>query len=108
MEPPVFVPSNRFLVAQPDRRWPRVLSAALVVAGVVLVVLILVGWPRLRSTSVHYELIGLRDEVRILEEEEQRLAIELQRARSPERLARRAASVGLMPPPAGAVTAEAE
>ena len=33
---PVAAPSNRFLVHQRDRRWPRVLSSVLLVAAVVL------------------------------------------------------------------------
>ena len=36
-------PSNRFLVAGRDRRWPRVLSSALVVSSLAVATLALVG-----------------------------------------------------------------
>jgi cell division protein FtsL len=98
VELPITVPSNRFLTPQRDRRWPHVLSAVLLVAVAVLIVLFLMGWPRLRSTSIHYELIQLRAEVEELERQEHRLQIELERERSPARLGRRAAELGLSPP----------
>ena len=60
VELPISGPSNRFLTPQRDRRWPHVLSALLLVAAVVVVALGVVGWPRLRSTSIPYELIRLR------------------------------------------------
>ena len=90
VELPITVPSNRFLTPQRDRRWPHVLSAVLLVA--------VMGWPRLRSTSIHYELIQLRAEVEELERHEHRLQVELERERSPARLGRRAAELGLNPP----------
>jgi cell division protein FtsL len=98
VELPINVPSNRFLTPQRDRRWPHVLSAVLLVAVAVLTVLFLMGWPRLRSTSIHYELIQLRAEVEELERHEHRLQVELERERSPARLGRRAAELGLNPP----------
>jgi len=96
---PVDAPSNRFLVRQRDRRWPRVMSSALLIAAVVLGVLLVVGWPRLRSTSVHYQLIQLRAEVLELEHRERRLRVELECERSPLKLAVRARDLGLEPPP---------
>ena len=102
MELPISGPSNRFLTPQRDRRWPHVLSALLLVAAVVVAALGLVGWPRLRSTSIHYELIRLRAEVSQLEQRERSLRLELERQRSPERLADRARDLGMVPPaPAG-------
>jgi hypothetical protein len=87
---------------QRDRRWPHVLSALLVVSVVVVLALGLVGWPRLKSTSIHYELIRLRAEVAEFEQLERSLRLELERERSPERLALRAERLGLVPPaPAG-------
>jgi hypothetical protein len=95
-------PSNRFLIPQRDRRWPQVLSLLLVVSGFVVLALGLVGWPRLRSTSIHYELIRLREQVSELEQRERLLILELEAERSPERLARRARDLGLVPAaPAG-------
>jgi hypothetical protein len=98
VELPTTVPSNRFLTPQRDRRWPHVLSAVLLVAVTVLTVLFLMGWPRLRSTSIHYELIRLRAEVEALERQQHLLQVELERERSPARLGRRATELGLVPP----------
>ncbi len=100
-------PSNRWLIPQRDRRWPHVLTGLLAVSALVVLVLALVGWPRLRSTSIHYELVRLRLQVAELEERERVLELELERERSPERLAERARAIGLAPPappgrPAGA------
>ena len=98
MDLPISGPSNRFLTPQKDRRWPHVLSALLVVAAVVVVALGLVGWPRLKSTAIHYELITLRGEVARLEQRQRSLQLELERERSPERLAGHARALGLVPP----------
>ncbi len=110
MELPISGPSNRFLTPQKDRRWPHVLSTLLAVAAVVVAALGLVGWPRLKSTAIHYELITLRAEVGRLEQRERSLRLELERERNPERLADRARALGLVPPaPAGwPATAPAE
>lgn len=95
----IALPTNRYLVHQRDRRWPRVLSSVLLVAAVVFGVLLLVGWPRLRSTSLHYDLILLRAEVLELEQRERNLALQLECERSPLTLAERARELGLVPPP---------
>ena len=102
MDLPVLGPSNRFLTPQRDRRWPHVLSALLTVSVLVVAALGLVGWPRLKSTSIHYELISLRGQVKELEERERSLRLELERERSPELLAARAEALGMVPAaPAG-------
>jgi cell division protein FtsL len=98
MHNPSLVPTNRFLIPQRDQRWPHVLSLLLSVSILVVLVLGLVGWPRLRSTSIHYELIRLRAEVSELEHRQRLLHLELERERSPERLADRARSIGLQEP----------
>jgi len=95
---PVVGPSNRFLVPQRDRRWPHVLSSFLFLAVLVVGTLGLVGWPRLKITSTHYDLIRLRAEVDQLESRERALRLELEYERSPRVLALRAAELGLMPP----------
>ncbi len=100
MDLPVVGPSNRFLVPQRDRRWPHVLSSFLFLAVLVVGTLGLVGWPRLKITSTHYDLIRLRAEVDQLESRERALRIELEYQRSPKVLALRAAELGLMPPEA--------
>jgi len=94
--------SNRFFIPQRDHRWPYVLTALLAVSALVVLALGLVGWPRLKSTSIHYELIGLRAEVRELERRERELMLELEDERNPQRLAERARALGLVPSaPAG-------
>jgi len=99
MDLPVSRPTNRFLVRQRDRRWLQALSSVLLVAGALLGALFLVGWPRLVSTSIHYDLVQLRSEVRELRRAERRLSLELERERNPQQLAQRAAALGLVPPP---------
>ncbi|MCU0302614.1 MAG: hypothetical protein MUC56_00930 [Thermoanaerobaculales bacterium] len=98
VELPIAGPSNRFLVPQRDRRWPHVLSTFLLLAAMVVGVLGLVGWPRLKITSVHYDLIRLRAEVEQLQARERTLRLELERWRSPRMLAARAHMLGLAPP----------
>ena len=102
MDFPVIGPSNRFLIPQRDRHWPQVLSALIGVSVLVVLALALVGWPRLKSTSIHYELIRLRAQVAELEQQERNLFLELEHERSPERLAARAHELGMVPAaPAG-------
>lgn len=98
MELPVVGPSNRFLVAQRDRRWPHVLSTFLLLAVLVVGVLGLVGWPRLKITSIHYDLIRLRGEVEQLQTHARSLRLELEYRRSPLVLAQKAEELGLVPP----------
>jgi hypothetical protein len=102
MDLPVIGPSNRFLIPQRDRHWPQVLVALIGVSAMVVLALALVGWPRLKSTSVHYELIRLRAQVAELEQRERVLRLELERERNLERLAARARELGMVPAaPAG-------
>ena len=97
-----FGPSNRFLIPQRDRRWLHVLSLLLMVSALVVLALGLVGWPRLRSTSIHYELIRLRAQVADLELRQRNLMLEFELERSPENLAARARALGMVPAaPAG-------
>jgi len=91
-------PSNRFLVRLPDRRMPRALLTVLVMGAAMVLVLSLIGWPRLKSTSIHYDLIRLRDDVSLLTKQEHSLSIELELERAPTRLEARAARLGLVPP----------
>jgi hypothetical protein len=93
----VIGPSNRFLIPQRDRHWLQVLSALIGVSAVFVLALALLGWPRLKSTSIHYELIRLRAQVETLEQRERSLRLEFEYERSPERLAERARELGLVP-----------
>jgi hypothetical protein len=92
----VRTPTNRYLVREPDRRIPRVLISVLLIALLMLGVLSIIGWPRLRSTSIHYQLIRLRAEVQELKRQEHLLAVELEHERAPARLAIRAAALGMV------------
>ena len=107
MDLPVIGPSNRFLIPQRDRHWPQVLSALIVVSTMVVLALALVGWPRLKSTSIHYELIRLRAQVEELEQRQRSLRLELERERSPERLAERARAIGMIPAAPAGLSAQA-
>lgn len=106
MELPVASPSNRFLVPQRDRRWPHVLSVVLFMSVAVLTVLFLIGWPRLRNTSIQYDLITLRAEVKELQRTEREMRLELDVVRSPATLAEHARHLGLVPPTAADMVAE--
>jgi len=99
MDLPLVRPSNRFLVMERDRRWLPALGFLLLLAALLAAALFLVGWPRLKSTSLHYDLVGLRAQVESLERRERSLEVELERERDPARLAERAAAIGLVPPP---------
>ena len=101
-------PSNRFLIPQRDRRWPHVLSLLLMVSALVVLALGLVGWPRLRSTSIHYELIRLRAQVTDLEQRQRSLMLELEFERSPENLAARARALGMVPAAPAGLPAQAD
>jgi hypothetical protein len=105
VELPIAGPSNRFLMPQRDRRWLGALAVLLAVATTVVLVLFLIGWPRLKSTSIHYELIGLRAQVQELERRERGLRLELERRRSPVRLRQEGHRIGLAPPTADSVAA---
>lgn len=98
MDLPVASPSNRFLVPQRDRRWPHVFTVVVFMSAVMLTGLFFVGWPRLRSTTIHYDLISLRSEVSDLERREKELTLELELVRSPVGLVERARLAGLAPP----------
>jgi len=76
---------------------PRVLVLLLIWAVGMLAVLSLVGWPRLRSTSTHYDLIRLRSQVTELQQQHHLLEVALEEQRSPPRLGQRAAALGLIP-----------
>ncbi len=101
--PLVLRPAPRPVVWQPDRQWPRVLAAVLLLAGSIVALLMLVGWPRLETIAVHYDLMRLRAEVETLRRSERALTVELERERNPVALAARARALGLEPPSPEAV-----
>lgn len=91
-------PTNRFLVRQRDRRWAHALISVLLIAVCLLLALTLIGWPRLRRTSLHYDLIQLQASVHELEYRERELILKLQGWQNPSTLARHAEKVGLTAP----------
>ena len=98
IELPLSRPSNRFLVRQRDRRWVQALAAALLLAALLSAVLFAVGWPRLKATSIHYEIVRLRSRVAVLERRERALETTLAELRDPVRLGEQARELGLVPP----------
>jgi len=98
--PLVLLPRNDHVVVAPDRRWPRVLLALLLLAGLLLGVLLLVGWPRLEALETRYRVLELERRVEALERRRRALELELERRRDPARLAERARRLGLEPPAA--------
>jgi len=103
IELPVSRPSNRFLVRQRDRRWVQALAATLLLAAVLSTVMFAVGWPRLKATSIHYDIVRLRAHVGELERRERALEAELAALRDPSQLGKRARAMGLAPPAADSV-----
>lgn len=96
-------PAADRVVWQPDRQWPRVLAFALAVGVAVAGMLLVVGWPRLETIAVHYDLVRLRAEVAVLERREKALTVRLEEERNPVSLVRRATRLGLQPPRADQV-----
>ena len=99
MQIPIAQPSNDYLVPQRDRRWGQAMAVVLAASVLMLFALGLVGWPRLKGTSINYDLIRLRGEIEDLELIERRLRADLEFERAPARLAERAAELGLAPAP---------
>ena len=95
---PIAPPSNRFLVRRRDRSWYYAFTGALVISTAVVIVLFLVGWPRLKTTAIYYELTEIRENLDRLREQETALRIQLERQRAPTTLAARATELGLIPP----------
>ena len=98
IELPVARPSNLWVRRERDRRWLRALAAMLMTALIAGTILFLIGWPRLRTTSINYNLIHLRAQVNELTRRERALEVEVQSQMSPARLAARARALGLQPP----------
>lgn len=95
---PIAPPSNRFLVRRRDRSWYYAFTGAVVISAVVMGVLFLVGWPRLKTTAIHYELTEIRERISTLHEKETALRVRLEQHRSPQTLAAKADELGLGPP----------
>ncbi len=97
IELPVARPANVWIRRERDRRWLRALAAMLITAALVGVMLFLIGWPRLQTTSINYHVIQLRSEVEALTRRERALEIAVQEQTRPAHLAEQARSLGLQP-----------
>lgn len=102
---PIPLPRNRHIKARPDRRWPVAFALLALTSLLFVAALALVGWPRLRGISLHYELVRVRAEVESLRYRERQLAVEVEKLRAPSHLAARAAELGLAPPSGATVVA---
>ena len=104
----IHLPSNRHIRPQPDRHWPVSFGLLALAPLLVAAALALIGWPRLRDVSLHYDLVRLRAQVEDLSHLEQQLEAELERLRSPEALAEQALAMGLSPADPSAISKAGE
>ena len=104
----IHLPTNRHIRPQPDSQWPVTFGMLALVPLLLAATLALIGWPRLRDVSLHYDLVRLRTVVESLRHQERQLEAELEMLRSPEVLARQAREMGLAPPTASAISASTE
>lgn len=98
MQRPIPLPTNRHIRAQRDRQWPLAFALLALLSATLTLALALIGWPRLQSISIHYDLVELRGEVEILEYRALDLEAHLHALRAPEVLAEQAERSGLVPP----------
>lgn len=98
MQRPIPLPTNRHIRAQRDRQWPLAFALLALLSTTLTLALALIGWPRLQSISIHYDLVELRVEVETLEYRARDLEAHLHALRAPDVLAEQAARSGLVPP----------
>lgn len=103
MQSPIYPPPNDTLVLRRDHRWPTAFALLALLALLLAASFALVGWPRLESISLRYDILRLRAEVESLRQEERSLEVELDSRRSPAALSERAKTLGLEPPQAEAI-----
>lgn len=103
---PIPVPTNRHITAQRDRKWPLAFALLGLFSLALALTLALIGWPRLQSVSIHYDLVSLRSEVETLQHQARNLEAEMQKFRAPGALAVEAGRLGLAPPVADAVSSD--
>ena len=97
---PIPLPTNRHITARRDQKWPL----AFALLGLFSLALALIGWPRLQSVSLHYDLVRLRTDVEILQHQARDLEAAMERLRAPATLALEADRLGLAPPGPSAFT----
>lgn len=108
VERPISLPTNRHITAQRDRKWPLAFALLGLFSLALGLTLALIGWPRLQSVSVHYDLVRLRTDVESLQHQARSLEARMERLRAPEALALEASRLGLTPPGPSAITADDE
>ena len=102
MEGPLYPPPNTTLVLRRDHHWPMAFALLALLALILAASFALVGWPRLESVSLRYDILRLRSDVESLQQEERALEVELDSWRSPATLSEKARTLGLAPPAAHA------
>jgi len=105
---PVLLPTNRDVRPKVDPRWPIAFASIALIFIVLTAVFALVGWPRLRSVSLHYDLVELRAEVEQLRQQERRIEAEVELLRAPQEMAPKAEALGLIHPPTQALCTPSE
>ncbi len=103
---PIPLPTNRHITAQRDRKWPLAFALLGLFSLALGLTLALIGWPRLQSVSLHYDLVRLRGNVETLQHQARDLEARMERLRAPAGLALEAGLLGLAPPGVSALTAD--
>ncbi len=103
---PILLPTNRHITAQRDRKWPLAFALLGLFSLALALTLAMIGWPRLQSVSIHYDLVRLRSDVEILEHQARDLEARMHELRAPESLTLEAGRLGLVPPTASTVSAD--
>ena len=106
IERPIPLPTNRHITALRDRKWPMAFAMLGLLSLALGLTLALIGWPRLQSISIHYDLVQLRADVEYLGYQARDLEAQMEQLRAPEALVLRASTLGLAPPAASVITAD--
>ena len=95
---PIPLPTNRHITAQRDRKWPLAFALLGLLSLALGLTLGLIGWPRLQSVSLHYDLVRLRSDVESLQYQARDLEAHMEQLRAPHSLSLQATTLGLAPP----------
>jgi len=106
IERPIPLPTNRHITALRDRKWPMAFAMLGLLSLALVLTLALIGWPRLQSVSIHYDLVQLRADVEYLEYQARDLEAQMEQLRAPEALGLQASLLGLAPPALATMTAD--
>ena len=103
---PIPLPTNRHITALRDRKWPMAFALLGLLSLTLGLTLALIGWPRLQSISIHYDLVQLRTDVESLESQARDLETQMDQLRAPEALGFQASRLGLAPPTLSVMTTD--